>query len=97
MCVSLCVCALVFMCVCLTIGGADEGEAGDDPEEGHGDDDDDDVLKERAALLSLNPAGPQPIRTASGLSSSAVSCLSDLRRHQHSHESHILTPSSLID
>lgn len=26
----------------LTVGGADEGKAGDDPEDGHDDDDDDD-------------------------------------------------------
>lgn len=35
---------LLWVCLCLTVGGADEGEAGDDPEEGHGDADDD-VLK----------------------------------------------------
>lgn len=55
--------------VCLTVGGADEGEAGHDPQEGHGDDD---ALKERAALLSLCCAGPQPIRELAGLSSSAA-------------------------
>lgn len=64
--------------MCLTVGGADEGEAGHDPEEGHGDDDV--VLKDQAALLSLNPEEPQPIRAVGGLSSSAVSCLSALRR-----------------
>lgn len=74
--------------MCLTVSGADEGKAGDDPEEGHGDDDDDDdVLKDRAAVLTLNCAEPQPIRALAGLSSSAVSCLSDLRRRQCSHES----------
>lgn len=55
--------------VYLTVGGADEGEAGHNPQEGHGDDD---VLKERAALLSLHCAGPQPIRELAGLSSSAA-------------------------
>lgn len=75
------------LCVCLTVGGADKGKAGDDPEEGHGDDDDDDVLKDQAAVLSLNRAGPQPIRALAGLSSSAISCLSDLRQRQRSHES----------
>lgn len=54
--------------MCLTVGGADKGEAGDDPEEGHGDDDDE-VLKDGAAVLSLNSAGPQPIRSLAGLSS----------------------------
>lgn len=65
------------MSLCLTVGGANEGEAGDDPEEGHGDDDD--VLRDQAAVLYLNSAWPQPIRVSGGLSSSAVSWLSELR------------------
>lgn len=80
----------------LTVGGADEGEAGDDPEEGHGDDVDDDVPKDRAAVLSPNSAGPRPIRTLGNLSDSAASCLSELRRQRRSQESHALTSSSLI-
>lgn len=70
----------------LTIGGTDEGEAGDNPEEGHVDDDGE-VLKGRAAVLSLDSAGSQPIRALVNLSSSAVSCLSDLRPQECSQES----------
>lgn len=60
-------------CERLTVGGADESKAGDDPEEGHGYDEDA-VLKVWAAVLSLNSAGSQPIRAACGLSAAYQSC-----------------------
>lgn len=58
------------MSVCLTVGGADEGKAGDDPEEGH--DVDDDAPKDRAAVLSLEASSSQPIRAQPGWLSSAA-------------------------
>lgn len=80
----------------LTVSGADEGEAGDDPEEGHVDDDeDDDVLKDRAALLSLNPAGPQPIRD-SGRRFVQLSCQLVIRPEEAAAFSRVTRPDLLL-
>lgn len=65
--------------MCLTIGGADEGETGDDPEEGHGggNDDDEDVLKESCCFI------PEPCRASanqSGWLFDQLSCQLLIRR-----------------
>lgn len=74
----------------LTIGGADEGEAGDDPEEGHGSNDDD-VPEEQTPLIYLDPLSVSQSERPN-IHPAAYQTL----RGQRSHESHTPDSCSLI-